>query len=126
MYQRQLTFREALVKVLSNNYCNFSGRASRSEFWWFTLFTSILGCICNLFDFYSTTLGYALASGVSLALLLPCLGLSWRRMHDIGKRGGWIFINLIPAIGWIIFLILCAQASQPGPNRFGEEPNMVY
>ena len=47
MYQRQLTFGEAVKKALTENYCNFSGRASRSEFWWFQLFTFIVGIVAS-------------------------------------------------------------------------------
>jgi uncharacterized membrane protein YhaH (DUF805 family) len=55
---------------------------------------------------------------VMLVLLIPSLAVSVRRMHDIGKAGGWIFINLIPLIGAIWFIILAIKDSEPGANRF--------
>ncbi len=58
----------------------------------------------------------------SLAVLLPSLAVSVRRLHDIGKGGGWIFINLVPVIGSIWYIILTVLPSQRGYNRFGAQP----
>lgn len=60
----------------------------------------------------------------NLIVFLPSLGLCWRRLHDIGKAGGWYFIGLIPVIGWIILLIWFSRRSEPTPNRFGPVPNL--
>ena len=77
MYQRQLTFGEAVKLALTTNYCNFNGRSSRSEFWWYALFTFILSSIISLI-FSGSTL--QVVSGIiNLALLLPGLGLAVRR-----------------------------------------------
>lgn len=66
------------------------------------------------------------ASGlVGLALLLPSLGLCVRRLHDIGKSGWWIFISLIPIVGWIILLVWYCKDSQMAPNEYGDVPNLV-
>ena len=81
-------------------YATFDGRASKSEFWWFSLFCVLLGI---------TYIG-------SLVTLLPSLAVAWRRMHDVGKPGAFC---LIPIYG----LILCFQDSQPGPNQYGSAPN---
>lgn len=83
MYQRQLTFGEAVKLALTVNYCNFNGRSSRSEYWWFCLFTFIIGAILSLFS--GSTAGTVISAVVNLALLLPSLGLCVRRMHDIDK-----------------------------------------
>lgn len=62
-------------------------------------------------------------SGVAtLAFLVPSLAVSWRRMHDIGKGGGWYFILLIPIVGWILWIVWCCKPSEPCPNRFGDVP----
>ena len=58
-----------------------------------------------------------------LITILPGLAVSVRRMHDIGKGGGWIFISLIPLIGQIWFIILAATAGETYPNRFGQVPD---
>lgn len=123
MYQRQLTFGEAVKLALTTNYCNFNGRSSRSEFWWYALFTFILGAIIG-FVFSGTI--YTIVSGIiNLGLLLPGLGLAVRRMHDIDKSGWWVLINLIPLVGSIIFIIWAVKDSQPIPNQYGPVPNLA-
>lgn len=126
MYQKQVGFGEAISMAFSK-YCCFSGRASRSEYWFFSLFVFIVQAIFST----GVTVGDSLTllgslSGVfGLAVLLPSLGLTIRRLHDIGKGGGWIFINLIPLVGQIIFLIWTCKPSEVGDNRFGPMPNLV-
>lgn len=109
--------------ALTNNYCNFNGRSSRSEFWWYALFTFILGAIVGLI--FSDTTAQVVNGIINLALLLPGLGLAVRRMHDIGKSGWWVLINLIPVVGWIIYIVWAAKDSDPTPNQFGPVPNLV-
>ncbi len=115
-----MTFQEAVKKAF-DNYCNFSGRATRAELWWFYLFQVIVGLVFGLLGFASSVFSIV-GNLVSLALLLPSLGLAWRRMHDIGKGGGWFFINFIPLVGNIIWIVWCCQASEPTANRFGDVP----
>jgi len=110
-------------------YCVFSGRANRSEFWFFTLFNFIIALVFEGAIFACednvgllmlfTIIGYM----YSLAVLLPSLGVAVRRLHDIGKGGGWFFIAFIPVIGWIWALILYITDSELGENRFGTNPN---
>ncbi|MDE6438618.1 MAG: DUF805 domain-containing protein, partial [Muribaculaceae bacterium] len=97
------------------------GRATRAECWWWELFGVIVGAITGWWGVFGTA-GDLLSGLVSLALLLPSLAVCVRRMHDIGKGGGWIFINLIPLVGWIIFIVWCCKPSEPMPNRFGDVP----
>lgn len=131
MYQRQLSFPEAVNRAIKDNYCNFNGRASRSEFWWFELFVVILGFIitmANSFLFiatHSTVIGMVLLYGVNLALLLPSIGLNVRRLHDIGKSGWYIFLSFIPLVGAIILIVWYCKDSQPMPNEYGPVPNVV-
>ncbi len=115
-----MTFQEAVKKAF-DNYCNFSGRATRAEYWWFFLFQFIVGFVLGLLGFASSVFSI-IGNLVSLALLLPSLGLAWRRMHDIGKGGGWFFINFIPLVGNIIWIVWCCQPSEPTANRFGDVP----
>lgn len=110
-----MTFQEA-IKVCLNKYADFTGRASRAEFWWFMLLCFVVG----LFG-YVPYIKY-LAMLANLALFVPTLAVSWRRMHDIGKGGGWWFINLVPIIGFIWFIILAVKPGEPGANRFGDAP----
>ena len=133
MYQYTVTFGEAISRAFSK-YCCFTGRASRSEFWWFFLFSWLIGMICGfgtgMFKIVinpnaSDPLGESMFSIViGLIFLLPSLGLAWRRLHDIGKGGGWYVIGLIPIIGQILLIIWFCRGSEPGDNRFGPVPNM--
>ncbi|MCM1291101.1 MAG: DUF805 domain-containing protein [Prevotella sp.] len=129
MYQRQVTFTEAVNRGI-NNLFNFSGRSSRSEFWWFYLLMCIISYAISFplmamgkfgaGSILFTMLGYL----VSLAISICMLGIIVRRLHDVGKGGGWIFIALIPLIGAIWLLILECQPSEPQENRFGPVPNL--
>lgn len=122
MNQRQATFGEAVKSALVENYCNFSGRASRSQYWWYILFTYIISLILAPVVLKFGTFGTVLNIIVSLALMLPGLGIAVRRLHDIGKSGWWYFINLILIIGNIIFIVWCCQPSSPYPNEYGQVP----
>lgn len=125
MYQRQVTFKEAIVRAIQQNYCNFSGRASRSEFWWFQLFGFILNAVIGIVFCWSQDTMNIVTGIVSLALLLPNLGLTVRRLHDIGKCGWWIFIGFVPIVGWIILIVWYCKDSQMEPNEYGPVPNLV-
>lgn len=125
MYQLQIPFGEAVKRALTANYCNFQGRASRSEYWWFVLFAAIVGAAINVLFCWSDTISAIISGVVSLAFLLPNLGLAVRRLHDTGHSGWWIFINCIPLVGWIIYLIFVIKESEPAPNKWGQIPNLM-
>lgn len=122
MYQRQLTFGEAVKKALTENYCNFSGRASRSEFWWFQLFTFIVGIVASGLS-YSIVGNEALSYIVNLVFFLPGLGLCVRRLHDTGKSGWLVLLNLVICIGSIILIVFYAKESDMFPNEYGDVPH---
>ena len=109
----------AIIKsVILKNYVNFEGRATRAEFWWFFLFNLIVGVILSLFGRVGTVL-----SGIwSLAILLPYLGLSVRRLHDINKSGWLMLLGLIPLVGWIILIIWWAKVGDSTENQYGPVP----
>lgn len=123
------------VKTAFQKYVNFSGRARRSEFWYFVLFTVIVQAVVgilegafgwgNVIDYgngVEVTTSGPLGSLVSLALLLPSLAISWRRLHDTDRSGGFYFLFLIPIVGWIILIVFFATEGTRGPNRFGPDP----
>lgn len=124
MTQRQVTFKEAVVRALTANYCNFSGRSSRSEYWWYALFAFLLGIVISIVFSFSENMSTIVSSIVSLALLLPGLGLSVRRLHDINKSGWWILVGLIPVAGIIILIVWFCKDSDPTDNNYGPVPNM--
>ena len=110
----------AIVKsVILKNYCNFEGRASRPEFWWFFLFNFVVSLVLGLFG---TKVGTILQGIWSLAILLPQLGLGVRRLHDINKNGWLMLLGLIPFVGWIILIYWWAQPGDPTENQYGPVP----
>ena len=125
-----MNFVEA-VRSGFNNYANFSGRALRSEYWWWVVFVWIAGIIASIIDralgwsIYETTMyGVQQSSGpvaaiFSLAVLIPGLAVLVRRLHDTDRSGWWFWLVLIPIIGWIVLIIFLASSGTPGPNRFG-------
>lgn len=109
----------AIVKsVITKNYVNFQGRATRAEFWYFFLFNFVVSFILGLLG----RAGSTLSSIWSLAILLPQLGLGVRRLHDIGKNGWLMLLSLIPIVGWIILIVWWAKEGDPNENQYGPVP----
>jgi len=105
-------------------YVEFSGRSSRSEYWWWTLFVFIVAIAFLLLDALIGTPGvfYLL---FSLAVFLPGLAVSVRRLHDRDRSGWWILIVFIPLIGIggaLLLLIWFLQRGNDGENNFGANP----
>ena len=105
------------VNSCFRQYVGFSGRASRSEFWWFTLFGLLVGLAAALVD-PTGTIGVLL----SLALFLPSLAVSVRRLHDTGRSGWWLLIGLVPIAGLIVLIVFFVMRGDPGANRYGPTP----
>lgn len=124
MFQRQVTFEQAVRSALQQHYCDFSGRASRSEFWWFELFGVILGAIISAFGIFSTSAVSVIQSILGLLLFLPSLGLCVRRLHDINKSGWFVLLSFIPIVGIIILIIWWCKESEMQPNQYGPIPNV--
>ena len=114
------------IQTCFSKYATFSGRASRSEYWWFSLTPFLLSIVCIILILNkSWGAGIFLMFGGSLALILPSLAVGVRRFHDTG-RSGTLFIVLcflsaflIPSIFMLIFLL---EDSQPGENQYGPNP----
>jgi uncharacterized membrane protein YhaH (DUF805 family) len=106
-------------------YVQFSGRSSRSEYWFFMLFTTIIAVIISIFDALGSPRlnNFSVFSLIwSLAVLLPQIAVGIRRLHDLEKSGWWLLITLIPLIGAIVFIIWCCTEGTEGDNRFGANP----
>ena len=115
-----MQFSDAVRAVLTN-YAGFTGRAGRSEFWYWVLFTFLVQvAISILAMMIADSLSY-LGNLFSLATLIPSIAVGARRMHDIGKSGWWQLVNLVPVLGWIYFIYLAAQPSG-APNAYGTGP----
>ena len=104
-----LSLGDAITNVFTH-YADFSGRARRSEFWWFYLVNMVLSCIPYL--------------GIVWALvaIIPSLAVAVRRLHDIGKSGWSILLGLIPIVGTILLIIWYCQEGDPYGNQYGENP----
>ena len=113
------------MEIILGKYAQFKGRAGRSEFWMFYLVYFIIGAVFSILMNLVASISFlyyiilVLQIIVILGLLVPTLAVSVRRLHDIGKGGGWIFINLIPLIGSIWFLVLLIKEGEKVANRFG-------
>jgi uncharacterized membrane protein YhaH (DUF805 family) len=120
-------------------YADFSGRSRRKEFWSWVLFiwvaTFILMYLDSALGLGGTASSYSSGSGVGfnmsggwlstifmLAILVPNIAVSVRRLHDTGKSGWMILVGLIPILGWIYLIYLYVQPGDVGPNRFGADP----
>jgi uncharacterized membrane protein YhaH (DUF805 family) len=100
------------------NLLTFRGRASRSAFWWFVLFSVIIQIIVNVLVGIGTTGSRSPDSYLGLITTVLTLSLSVRRLHDANHRGWWWLIGLVPFVGWIVLLVFYLQRGTRGPNRF--------
>ena len=110
-------------------YAVFSGRAQRAEYWYFVLFNILISFVLAVID--STTGSFSPETGIgflgglySLAILIPSIAVSVRRLHDTGRTGWWLLIFLVPLIGAITLLIFMIFDSHPGDNEYGPNHNI--
>jgi len=124
-----MSFAES-VRTVYGKYAVASGRASRSEYWWFQLFL-FLAALAWYFVFFvalviSPPLGILVLIGMVaffIGSILPSLGVTVRRLHDSDKSGWWFLISFIPYVGALILLVLLVLDSTPGVNRYGPPSN---
>jgi uncharacterized membrane protein YhaH (DUF805 family) len=128
------------IKVAFRKYADFNGRATRSEFWWFYLFTALVlsaGYLVQVFisltqlvlrDNYVTAfvglLSFVISMGmlgVGIALMIPLLAVGCRRLHDRGQSG-WLQLLLLVPCGSIALIVLWILEGTPGPNPYGPPP----
>lgn len=129
------------INTCFNKYVTFSGRAIRSEFWWFVLFIIIGGVVAGLidsmifepkivvqsmsadgFNFSMLWRPEPITSIFSLVTFLPGISVTVRRLHDGNKSGWFYWIVLIPLIGWIMLIVWTASDGTDGENDFGIDP----
>lgn len=125
------------IKVLKQ-YVDFTGRARRKEFWMFALFSTIVSILLAVVDValgtgsvtttgspgeVSAAVSVGLLGGIyGLAVLLPSLAVSVRRLHDTDRSGWWLLIGLIPFVGGIVLLVFFVLEGNRSHNRFGADP----
>ena len=143
-----MDFAPAVRRCLTEKYCSFKGRASRSEFWWFMLFMFLVNVVVSLVaGFLPSAAGNGLSVLVSLAFILPNIGVTARRLHDRNLSGWWQLAPIVPTILLLAmiftmsitetalvllsllavavaiwFLIMLILPGTLGPNRFGPDP----
>lgn len=133
------------VKTCFGKYATFSGRAQRSEFWYFILFlwlgvivlsfvdSAVFGprevVMMSAADSFETGMSFNMSwqpqpiTGIfMLATLLPNISATVRRLHDTGRSGWWYWIVLIPMIGIIVLLVFAASKGTDGDNDYGPDP----
>ena len=118
-----MTFTEA-IRSGFQNYVNFSSRAARSEYWYWVLFAILMSIVSGVIDrvLFPHANVSPINTLVGLALILPGLAVTIRRLHDLDRRGWWIFLPLIPLIGMIWLIVWLCTRGTIGPNRFGPDP----
>jgi uncharacterized membrane protein YhaH (DUF805 family) len=126
---------EWYLKVMKENFSNFSGRARRKEFWMWYLFYVIVLIVAVILDGVLGTgfeLGYGVTSPygwiyliAALAHVIPGLAVSVRRLHDVGKSGWFMLISLVPIIGGIWLLVLACTDGDSSENAYGPSPKSV-
>lgn len=105
-------------------YAGFKGRSSRTDYWMFTLANIFLGFVAMYIDIGAGLTYKPLPYGViysiySLAVLIPGLAITARRLHDSGKSGWFMLIGLIPGIGGVILIVFLLMPSQKHDNLYG-------
>ena len=106
-------------------YAIFTGRARRKEYWYFALFNFlialVLGFIDGMLGLVVKDSGFGLLGGLySLAVFVPSLAVSVRRLHDTGRSGWWLLIGFIPILGALVLLFFLVSGTQPGQNQYDE------
>lgn len=122
---------ENFRRIVTTQYFDFNGRTSREPFWYYVVAYVVLMIAASVIESIllggPSIYGYAyrpnpLTGLLTLALLLPSLGIGARRLHDIDRSALWLLIGLIPFVGWIILIYWYVQPGSPGPNQFGADP----
>ena len=126
------------VRRFWEKYATFSGRASRSEYWWWALVSGTVGVI--LVSIYIPSLlaartggeGLRINAGIAFVLvtgllwlvatIVPTLALFWRRLHDANLSGLYSLAMLVPTVGWLFILVFTLLPSNPAGARFDQPP----
>ena len=104
------------ISTCFSKYVDFSGRATRAEYWWWVL---VMGVGGSMVGEILLLIHPAVGSIVMLALLLPGLAVTVRRLHDVDRSGWWILCSLVPLIGWLVLVIFFVKGGSPRTNSYG-------
>ena len=114
------------LKVLKQ-YADFGGRAQRKEYWLFVAFNILIGgglaFVDAVLGMWDPQTGYGVLSGLyTLAILVPSLAVTIRRLHDTGRSGWWFLVAFVPVLGFLVLLYFFVQDSESGANAYGPNP----
>ncbi|MEZ5839865.1 MAG: DUF805 domain-containing protein [Hyphomicrobiales bacterium] len=117
-----MDFKTAVVTCLKEKYATFTGRAMRSEYWYFVLFYLIVGVGLGFVD--GMLFGFEnefqpLSTIFGLGMLVPSIAVGVRRLHDTDRTGWWLLVVFVPVIGFFVLLFFYVQKGTEGRNRFG-------
>jgi uncharacterized membrane protein YhaH (DUF805 family) len=112
------------LTVVTDNYTNFSGRARRSEYWSFVLVNFLI--IFAIFHVSYFIHSEILPVIYIIAVLVPTLAVSVRRVHDLGRSGWYYIFVLLPILGWLGLIILLFTEGNSGSNKYGPDPKLRY
>jgi uncharacterized membrane protein YhaH (DUF805 family) len=127
---------QTAVQTVLRKYAVFSGRAARSEFWYWVLALFLVSLALSIvegavlaplmgFERFAPEAGQPLSTLVSIAIFLPALAVTVRRLHDTDHSGWWVLLGFIPIIGALVLLWWYIQPGTDGDNRFGPSPLVV-
>ena len=117
---QMMSFGDSITNCLTNNYVGFSGRASRSEYWFWVLFTILVSLVAGIMDGLIFGTG-TISSISSILFFLPGLAVLVRRLHDVG-RSGWWFLSTILILPFFLILYWLISEGDSNPNEYGEVP----
>jgi uncharacterized membrane protein YhaH (DUF805 family) len=102
---QRMNFQDS-IKICFTKYADFTGRASRPEYWWFFLFTLLASIVLSALNQYVSWL-------FSLATMLPSFAVGARRLHETNRSGWWQLLWFVPVVGWIVIVIFLVQEALP-------------
>jgi uncharacterized membrane protein YhaH (DUF805 family) len=117
------------IEVLKK-YAVFTGRARRKEYWYYYLINTLIYIVLSLIDVLTGTFNADLSIGLlngiyTLAVLIPSIAVTVRRLHDTNRSGWWLLIGVIPIIGGIVLIVFLASNSNPEENQYGPNPKLI-
>lgn len=112
------------VATCFNQYVTFSGRAIRSEYWYFVLFMILGQMVLMIVDgaLFPTLPVQPLSTILTLITIPPSIAVTARRLHDIDKSGWWQLLWCLPLIGWVVMIVWLVKPGTASSNRFGSDP----
>ena len=111
-----MDFKTSITTCLKEKYCTFTGRASRSEYWYFFLLNFLVQLVLTIV--LAPMLAGSIMLVYSLAVIVPGIAVAIRRMHDVDKSGWWLLLTLVPLANFYIIYLVIIKGTE-GENRFG-------